>query len=69
MEIRRIKNKRVVERVISRTRENETLDDLDVNDVFIRCLNTYEVSEDERQALIQPYKETIQGMQEEDLNA
>jgi exonuclease SbcD len=69
MEIRRIKNKRVVERVISRTRENETLDDLDVNDVFIRCLNTYEVPEDERQALIQSYKETIQGMQEEDLNA
>jgi exonuclease SbcD len=46
-----------------------TLDDLDVNDVFIRCLNTYEVPEDERQALIQSYKETIQGMQEEDLNA
>ncbi len=69
MEIRRIKNKRVVERVISRTCENETLDDLDVNDVFIRCLNTYEVPEDERQTLIQSYKETIQGMHEEDLNA
>ncbi|MEA1899586.1 MAG: exonuclease SbcCD subunit D C-terminal domain-containing protein [Thermodesulfobacteriota bacterium] len=68
MEIRRIKNKRVVERVIGRTCENETLDDLGVNDVFIRCLDTYEVLEDERPALIQSYKETIQGMQEEDLN-
>ena len=69
MEIRRIKNKRVVERVISRTCEDETLDDLDVNDVFIRCLNTCDVPEDDRPALIQSYKETIQGMQEEDLNA
>ena len=69
MEIRRIKNKRVVERVISRTCEDETLDDLDVNDVFIRCLDTYDVLEDERPALIQSYKETIQGMHEEDLNA
>jgi exonuclease SbcD len=68
MEIRRIKNKRVVERVISRTCEDETLDDLDVNDVFIRCLNTCNVPEDDRPALIQSYKETIQGMQEEDLN-
>ena len=69
MEIRRIKNKRVVERIISQTCENETLDDLDVNDVFIRCLDTYDVLEDERPALIQSYKETIQGMHEEDLNA
>ena len=68
MEIRRIKNKRLLERVISRTCKDETLDDLDVNDVFVRCLDTYEVSEDERPALIQSYKETIQGMQEEDLN-
>lgn len=69
IEIRRIKNKRVIERVTSRTCEDETLDDLDVNDVFIRCMNTYGVLENERPALIQSYKETIHGMQEEDLNA
>jgi len=69
MEIRLTKNKRLLERVTGQTCENETLDDLDVNDVFIRCLNTYKVPEDERQALIQSYKETIQEMHEEDLNA
>ncbi len=69
MEIRRIKNKRVVERAISRTCKNETLDDLDVNDVFIRCLDTYEVTEDERPALIQSYKEIITSLHEEDTNA
>ncbi|MBW2570221.1 MAG: exonuclease SbcCD subunit D C-terminal domain-containing protein [Deltaproteobacteria bacterium] len=68
MEIRRIKNKRLLERVISQTSENETLDDLDVNDVFIRCLNSYEVLENEHPALIQSYKETLQGIQEEDLD-
>ena len=69
MEIRRIKNKRVIERIISRTCEDETLDDLNVNDVFIRCLNTYEVLADERPALIQSYKEIITSLQEEDANA
>ena len=69
MEIRRIKNKRVVERVIGRTCKDETLDDLNVNDVFIRCLDTYEVLEDERPALIQSYKEIITSLHEEDINA
>ncbi len=69
MEVRLTKNKRLLERVIGQTCKDETLDDLDVNDVFIRCLNTYEVLEDERPALIQSYKETIQMMQEEDANA
>ncbi len=69
MEIRRIKNKRVVERVIGRTCEDETLDNLDVNDVFVRCLDTYEVLEDERPALIQSYKKIITSLHEEDTNA
>jgi exonuclease SbcD len=69
MEIRRIRNRRVIERVISRTREDETLDDLDVSDVFIRCLDTYEVAEDERPALIRSYKETITSLHEDDINA
>jgi len=69
IEILRVKNKRAVEQVISRICENETLDDLDVNDVFIRCLDTYEVSEDERPALIQPYKEIVKSLHEEDTNA
>jgi exonuclease SbcD len=69
MDIRRIKNKRVVERVIGRTCKDETLDDLNVNDVFIRCLDTYEVLEDERPALIRSYKEIITSLHEEDINA
>jgi len=69
MEIRRIKNKRLVERVISQTRHEDTLDDLDVTDVFNRLLDTYEVKAAERPALIQAYSEIITFLQEEDINA
>lgn len=69
MEIRLRKDKRVAEMVLSRTREDETLDDLDVDDVFIRCLDSYDVTEDERPPLIQLYKETVNSLHEEDTNA
>ena len=68
LEILRIKNRRVVERVSGPIDQEETLDDLDVNEVFIRCLDSYEVAEEERPELIQSYKEIIQHLQEEDLN-
>ena len=68
MEIRRIKNWRNDGRVSDQIDQKETLDDLDVNDVFIRCLDSYEVTEEERPALILAYKEIIQHLQEEDLN-
>ncbi|MCD4737382.1 MAG: exonuclease SbcCD subunit D C-terminal domain-containing protein [Bacteroidales bacterium] len=69
MEIRLIKNKRLVERVISQTCEEDILDDLDITDVFNRLLDTYQVAADERPALIQAYSEIITFLQEEDTNA
>lgn len=68
MEIRKIKNRRVIEQIINQTDNAETLDDLDVNDVFIRCLESHAVTEEERPMLIQSYQEIIQTLQEEDLN-
>ncbi len=68
MEIRRIKNRHTIERLINLADKQETLNDLDVNDVFIRCLDTYEVTEEERPMLIQSYREIIQYLQEKDLN-
>ncbi len=69
MELRRIKNKRLIERVISRGREDETLDDLNVNDVFARCLETFDVSPLERIELTSSYNEIIHDLLEEDENA
>jgi len=68
MEVRRIKNKRVIERITSRVCEDETLDDLDVNDVFIRCMDSFKVTDTERPALIQSHKEIIVSLHEEDTN-
>ena len=68
MEVRRIKNKRLIERVISRSCEEEMLDDLDVTDVFNRLLDTYEVAQDGRPALIQAHKEIMTLLHEEDTN-
>ncbi|MBC2706016.1 exonuclease SbcCD subunit D C-terminal domain-containing protein [Desulfobacula sp.] len=69
MEIRRIKNKRVIEKIISQTCKEELLDDLDVTDVFNRLLDTCEVALDERPALIQAHQEIVTSLHEEDTNA
>jgi len=69
MEIRRIKNRRVIDRVISIIAEEETLDDLGPGDVFTRCLDAFDVPDKEREELISSYNEIIQSLHEEDKNA
>ncbi len=64
LEIRRIKNRQVMDRVIHRANEEETLDDLDVNDVFSRCLDAFEVPDEEREELITSYQEIIRDIYE-----
>jgi len=67
IEILRIKNRRVMDRVIKAVTAEETLDDLEPTDVFSRCLDTYEVPEDERAELVLSYKEIIKDLLEEDV--
>lgn len=69
MEIRRIKNRRVMDRVISMVAEDETLGDLETGDVFTRCLDTFGVPDKDREELIVSYNEIIKSLHEEDLNA
>ncbi len=69
LEILRIKNRRVMEGIIRRASHEETLDDLDVKDVFQRCLDAYEVPEGEREELDASYNEIILSLQEDDRNA
>jgi exonuclease SbcD len=68
MEIRRIKNRRLMDRVISTIAEDETLDDLDAGDVFIRCLDAFEVPDEDREDLTASYNEIVKSLQEEDVN-
>lgn len=69
MEIRRIKNRRIMDRVISMVAEDETLDDLDAGDVFTRCLDVFEVPDEDRAELTATYNEIIKSLHEEDVNA
>ena len=69
MEILRVKNTRIIERVMGQIHEDETLDDLGVNDVFERCLDVHEVLEEQRPELLRAYQETLSSLYEDDKQA
>ncbi|RLJ21052.1 exonuclease sbcCD subunit D [bacterium endosymbiont of Escarpia laminata] len=69
LEILRVKNNRIIDRVLNRIHDNETLDDLDINDVFARCLEAHEVPEAQRPELLLAYQETITVLNEADTRA
>ena len=69
MEILRIKNNRIIDRVLGQIHEEETLDDLNVNDVFERCLAVHDVSKDQRPELLRAYQETVSSLYEDDVQA
>jgi exonuclease SbcD len=69
MEIRRIKNKRVMDRAMNAITEDEVLDDLDPGDVFARCLDASDTPDEDREELTVSYNEIINSLREEDVNA
>lgn len=69
MEIRRVKNMRVMDRVASIVAEDETLDDLDVGDVFVRCLDAAKIPDEDREELLASYNEIIKDLREDDVHA
>lgn len=69
MEILRIKNNRIINRLLAQIHEEEALDELNVNDVFERCLAVHEVPEEQRPELLSAYRETVTSLLEEDVQA
>ena len=69
MEIRRIKNSRVTERIISAVSQDESLENLEPTDVFARCLEAFDVPYDEREDLTASHDEVIRWIHEQDSNA
>ncbi len=69
LEVIRIKNKRMMERVIQTISENETLDDLDPKEVFARCLDAFDVPEENRAELTGCYQLIMKELCEEDQHA
>jgi len=69
LESLQIKNRQVMEKVAMAISADETLDDLNEIEVFNRCLDAFETSEEDRVGLISAYREILRDLQEEDLNA
>lgn len=69
VEILRIKNTCVFEQVLRQTAAQETLDDLNAEEVFVRCLEMHGVAEEQRPELLRTYRETLLSLAEDDVQA
>jgi DNA repair protein SbcD/Mre11 len=69
LEILRIKNNRIVDQVLGRMNNEETLDDLNLADVFERCLIAHGVVDDQRPGLISAYREIVTSLYDDDAMA
>lgn len=69
LEILRVRNNRVLELALSAMDPQETLDDLDVTEVFERCLEAHDVPKEQRPGLLGTYREVIVSLDEADPRA
>ena len=69
MEILRVKNTRIIDRVLGKIHDEETLDDLSVDQVFERCLAVHEVPEAQLPELLRAYQEAVASLNEDDTRA
>ncbi|EHL30453.1 hypothetical protein LDG_7554 [Legionella drancourtii LLAP12] len=69
MQILRVKNNRIIDRVLKRIHDDETLDDLNINDVFARCLAVHKVPEEQWPELLTTYQETLMILNDQDAKA
>lgn len=69
MEVLRVKNHRIIDRVLEQSSSDETLDDLDVHDVFERCLDAHDIAPEQRPGLVQVYQEALKSLYEDDVSA
>ncbi len=69
VEILRIRNRRIVQRVLGQMEEGEALDDLDLQEVFVRCLERHEVPQSQRGELQEAYGEIVTALHESDRRA
>lgn len=67
LEILRTRNMRLVERTLSRMTTEETLDDLDEDEVFSRCLAAHEVPQEQHEELVAAFRETVLALHEDEL--
>jgi exonuclease SbcD len=69
MEILSVRNNQVLASALGRMGKEESLDDLDVTEVFKRRLDSHDVPEEQRPDLMSAYREVIVSLNEADLMA
>ena len=69
LEILRVKNSRMLDRVAMLETSDETLDDLTIDEVFERCLQAHDIPPAQRPMLLQSYRHVVQSLFEEDVRA
>lgn len=69
MEILRVKNNRIIERVLGQMHDQQTLDDLSTNEVFERCLAAHQVPPAQWPALLHAHQEILASLGEDDRQA
>ena len=69
LEIRRIKNKRIIDKAISQSQSSETLADLNEIEVFERCLTAHDIPKNQQAVLMDCYQEIMMQLVEEDVQA
>ena len=69
MEILRVKNNRIAERMLNEIDDNQTLEDLDVNELFDHCLQVHDIPKEQRPELIRSYGKAVSSIHEEDIRA
>ncbi len=63
MEVLRIKNRQVIDRVLRQESDNESLEELSTDDVFTRCLDAHEVPEEQRAELLYSYRTIVEKVE------
>jgi len=67
--ILRIQNTRLIDRVLNSSHTDESLEDLDVDDVFARCLAAHEIPDSQQAELLHSYQQTLSSLHNDDLQA
>ncbi len=67
--ILRIHNTRLIDRVLNASHTDESLEDLDVDDVFARCLAAHEIPETQQADLLHTYQQALSSIHNDDTQA
>lgn len=69
LEILRVRNNRIISRILDQIDDGGTLEELSVNEVFEHCLSASAIPAEQRTVLWHTYQETLVSLDEEDVRA